>query len=113
MESAWAENGDLAHPWQWKPCRLPRVDCSREFCNKVMRSVICWRPLCIGSYFHSSDGAASSSRERCPHFLCCTSVPKCPNRRFGCNGRAERGISGPISCLFYNHIMVSFCSLFF
>src|SRR5881628_3369753 len=47
-----AENGDLARRWQWKPCQLPRVDCSREFYNKVMRLVICWRPLRIGSYFH-------------------------------------------------------------
>jgi len=31
-----------------------------EFYNKVMRLVICLRPLCIGSCFLSSDGAVSS-----------------------------------------------------
>src|SRR4030095_4977262 len=89
-------NRHWARRWQWNPCLLPHVDCSLEFYNKVMRLVICWRPLSIGSYFRSSDGAASSWQERCPHFLFSTFVREYLSRQFGCNGSARRVIFGAI-----------------
>src|SRR6266576_3153246 len=103
MALVWAANGNWGRRWQWKPCRPQRGDCSREFCSKVTRSVICWQQLCIGSCFRCSAGAVCLSQERFRRFLCSTSGHACQNHLCGCASSTRWRIFGTRRCSWSNN----------
>jgi len=79
-----------AHPWRWKLCRLPRVDCSLEFCNRATRSVTLLAAVVTGPCFHSSAGAGCSWRECCRRSWLFSSGRAFRNRQHGCVGAPRR-----------------------
>src|SRR5437016_11960101 len=90
MGGEWGLGASLA----MELCRLPRADCSLEFCNKATHLVICWQRSSIGRCFHSSAGTVCSWRECFRRSLSFSYARAFRNRRHGCVGAPRRLISG-------------------